>query len=49
MKYQKPVIEALTSAEVGIRSSGQHVKPTGRFADSPLMNSFTINAYEADE
>lgn len=49
MKYQKPIIELLASAEVGIRSSGHHVKPTGQYPDSPLMNNFTINAYEADE
>jgi hypothetical protein len=49
MKYQKPAIELLASAEVGIRSSGQHVKPIGRYLDSPLQNSFTVNAYEADE
>lgn len=49
MKYQKPVIEALASADVAIRATGQHVKPMGRYSDSPLPNSFTINAYEADE
>lgn len=48
MKYQKPVIEAVASADVAIRATGQHVKPMGRYPDSPLPN-FTINAYEADE
>lgn len=49
MKYQKPVIVALGSAEFAIRSTGQHVKPMGLYSDAPLPDSFTINAYEADE
>lgn len=49
MKYQKPIVESLVSAEVGIRSNGDHVKPKGPYSDSPLPNSFTIAAYEADE
>jgi hypothetical protein len=49
MKYQKPVIQQLASAEVGIQQNGEHVKPKGPYSDSPLPNSFTIAAYQADE